>query len=252
MNLRPRNLTGRVIRVAMGVLCLLVTRGGEPGSAPAVFHFEVNREVPDGDLSGLADVRTLPSLGAEISRITVTLQLSPVGAGGFLGDLYATLSHVGGGYAVLLNRPGRSPELPFGYSDGVSARVTLADDALADIHQYRLTLHGSHAIPLSDSLTGLWQPDGRTTDPLEVISQDPRPARLGTFEGADSAGEWVLLVADVSGGGVHWLESWSLSITPVPEPRIVVLMGLLGLGWMTRRRWRRGSAGRPRAKVEAG
>ncbi|MBK9137175.1 MAG: hypothetical protein IPM17_00135 [Verrucomicrobia bacterium] len=207
--------------------------GGGPGGgfAPQVFNFPVNRAIPDGDFSGLADSRILPAGLAPIQSVAVTLVLAPMGDGGFVGDLYATLTHESGGYAVLLNRLGRRPGSPFGYSDNLSLNLTLADAGPADIHQYRLTLTGSEVVPLTGTLTGLWQPSGRKTDPLAVLKDDPRDAMLSSFAGADQAGRWTLFVADVSGGGEYRLESWSLSITPVPEPAVV--FGVLGLGALT-------------------
>lgn len=203
-----------------------------PGLAPDVFVFAVNADIPDGDLSGFADTRTLPPSPAAILSVAVTLELTPRGEGGFLGDLYATLAHEGGGYAVLLNRPGRGTALPFGYSDGPAVNITLADEAPADVHQYRLTLTGSELVPLAGPLTGYWQPDGRAVDPLVVASGDPRQALLGSFMGIDAGGRWTLFVADLSGGGEYRLDSWALTLTPVPEPNgMLHALALVALGW---------------------
>jgi hypothetical protein len=203
-----------------------------PGPAAEVFAFAVNTDIPDGDLLGFADTRTLPPSPAAILSVAVTLELTPLGAGGFLGDLYATLTHEGGGYAVLLNRPGRSSERSFGYSDGPAVNISLADDAPADIHQYRLTLSGSELVPLAGPLTGHWQPDGRAVDPMVITSGDPRDALLGSFVGVNAAGRWTLFVADVSGGGEYRLESWALTLTPVPEPSgMLGALAYAALGW---------------------
>jgi hypothetical protein len=215
------------------------------GVAPQVFQFPVNRAIPDGDFSGLADSRVLPVGVAPIQAVAVTLVLAPLGEGGFAGDLYVTLTHQGGGYAVLLNRAGRSAERPLGYSDNLGFNLTFADSASADIHRYRLTLTGTETVPLTGTLGGEWQPSGRNTDPLTVLKEDPRDATLASFAGGSQAGRWTLFVADVSGGGEYRLESWSLSVTPVPEP--VGVCGVLGLGalaWVLVQRRRRA---RPRA-----
>ncbi|MCZ7640529.1 MAG: PEP-CTERM sorting domain-containing protein [Verrucomicrobia bacterium] len=207
---------------------------GGPGSdATRVFAFPVNQAIPDGNLSGLANTQTLPASLAPIQSVAVTLVLTPLGEGGFTGDLYATLAHEGGGYSVLLNRPGKRPGRPFGYSDDVAVRVTLADDAEADIHHYRLTLTGSELLPLTGALTGRWQPDGRPVDPLLVTTSDLRDATLASFNGANQAGNWTLFVADVSGGGEFQLESWSLAVTVIPEPGgILGALALGALGWV--------------------
>lgn len=214
---------------------------------PQSFTFPVNRAVPDGDLSGLADTQTLPAGPAPIQSVAVTLQLTPPGEGGFFGDLYATLTRLTDGHAVLLNRSGRTPERPFGYSDGGPVQITLTDVAPADIHHYRLTLLGDEATPLPGPLTGLWQPDGRATDPLSVLGTDPRTAALVNFSGSDLEGVWTLFVADVSGGGEFRLDAWGLEVTFIPEPAsgLLLWLGLGGLAWQgVRRRTNPAASGR--------
>jgi subtilisin-like proprotein convertase family protein len=207
--------------------------GGLGGDATSVFAFPVNQAIPDGNFSGLANTQTLPASFAPIQSVAVTVVLTPLGEGGFMGDLYATLAHDGGGYSVLLNRPGKQPGRAFGYSDDVTVSVTLADDAAADIHQYRLTLTGNEFLPLTSALTGRWLPDGRNTDPLLVSTSDLRDATLASFNGANQAGNWTLFVADVSGGGEYQLDSWSLAVTVIPEPGGVLgALALGALGWV--------------------
>lgn len=211
--------------------------GAGSGPASAAISFNVGQAVPDGDFSGLADTRTLPASLAPIQSVAVTLVLTPMGEGGFMGDLYATLAHDGGGYGVLLNRPGKRAGSPFGYSDDLNVSISLADDGAADVHQYRLTLTGSEVVPLTGALTGRWQPDGRAVDPLLVTSADPRVATLASFVGANQEGDWTLFVADVSGGGEYRLDSWSLSLTFVPEPESALgVLALGALGWVMFRR----------------
>lgn len=205
---------------------------------PQSFTFTVNRAVPDGDVSGLADTQTLPAGPAPIQSIAVTLQLTPLGEGGFLGDLYATLTRLADGHVVLLNRSGRDTERPFGYSDGVPVQITLSDAAPADIHHYRLTLLGDETAPLTSPLTGLWQPDGRAVDPLLVLGMHPRTAMLASFSGSDLEGLWTLFVADVSGGGEFRLDAWGMEVTFIPEPDrgLLLWLGLGGLAWQQARR----------------
>lgn len=197
-----------------------------------VVSFSVGRDIPDGSFSGLADTRSLPSSSAAILSVSVALALTPTGPGGFLGDLYATLVHESGGFAVLLNRAGRRTGSSFGYSDDVAVAVSFQDAAPADIHQYRLALNGSHTTPLTETLTGVWQPDGRVEDPTLVLDSDPRTSLLASFVGQDVGGRWTLFVADVSSGGQYRLDSWSLTVTFVPEPtQASAIMGALGLAW---------------------
>src|SRR6266850_2078387 len=67
--------------------------------------------IPDGNLAGWSDTRTIGGLSGTIADVNVSLTLS----GGNNGDLYAYLVH-SSGFAVLLNRVGRDGSDPFGYS----------------------------------------------------------------------------------------------------------------------------------------
>lgn len=215
---------------------------------PDIFEvsFQVDTAIPDGSLTGLADTREVLLPSVTVASLTISLALSPVGEGGFIGDLFATLRNDTGGYAVLLNRPGRRPGSASGYSDGGALTITLADAAPADVHQYRITLNGSEDVPLGGDLTGLWQPDGRAVDPLSVVVDDPRGALLSSFAGLPASGNWTLFLADLSGGGGFQLDSWGLTFVPVPEPSS---RGLLGLGviawWLCRRSAVRGRTAPP-------
>ncbi|MGA4577231.1 PEP-CTERM sorting domain-containing protein [Limisphaera sp. VF-2] len=210
------------------------------GFPPQTFTFPVQAWIPDGDDSGLADARSLPAGPAPILSLVVTLQLSPHPEGAFLGDLFVSLAGPTAGYSVLLNRPGRAPGRPFGYSDGMNVHITLSDAASADVHNYRLTLTGDENIPLNIPLTGLWQPDARATDPADVVTDDPRTAGLGSFAGLEPGGTWVLFAADVSGGGQYRLDAWSLEVHYIPEPStagLLIMALLVGSARMVRGRF---------------
>jgi hypothetical protein len=88
------------------------------------------------------------------------------------------------------------------------------DDAAtnSDIHVYRPS-HRQPGHTLPGPLTGSWAPDARVTSPTNVLDTDARSAFLGSFNGVDPNGEWVLFVADMEGGDIHFLESWGLEIT---------------------------------------
>ena len=126
--------------------------------------------------------------------------------GGWNGDLYAYLSF-SDGFAVLLNRVGKSSSDDFGYGDA-GFNVTFSDSAATDIH-----LYGGNG---GNQLTGTWQPDGRETDPQLVVSSDPRTALLSSFDNLDPNGTWTLFVADVATGYQSTLVSWSIEIVTVP------------------------------------
>ena len=185
--------------------------------------WNVSTVIPDNDDAGFTDYRILsvPEI-TEIESVTVGLTFT----GGWNGDLYAYLVH-GSGFAVLLNRPGRDTGTPDGAaSSGMT--VTLDDLAAADIHT---------AIPMSGGpATGSFQPDGRTADPLDVVAADPRTALLASFDGLDANGGWTLFVADQSPGNLATLESWSLTITGIPEPSSLALLAALAAPLALRRR----------------
>jgi subtilisin-like proprotein convertase family protein len=189
--------------------------------------------IPDNSLVGVTSEITLSGFTAPIQEVRVTLTIQPpVGDLMVNGDYYVLLTH-GSQVAVLLNRVGRRTGASGGYADS-GFDITFSDAALADVHDYRLTLNGSHAIPLGTGdvptgLTGTWQPDGRVEDPLVVLNTSLRSQTLSAFAGADPNGVWTLFVADVRSGGVGVLGSWDIEVTVVPEPSEWALGAGLGL-----------------------
>ncbi len=167
----------------------------------------VNISIPDGLSTGRASVTNITSLIGGLTDVNVTLNVS----GGWNGDLYAYLVH-DSGFAVLLNRAGKRAADSLGYDDA-GFNVTLDDQAAnGDIHSYRLTLSTNHNTPLGGPLTGTWAPDGRTNDPANVLDTHPRTDLLGSFNGLNPNGEWVLFVADDASGDISTLVSWSLEL----------------------------------------
>lgn len=121
-------------------------------TAPAVPYtytwdtdFANGRMIPDADLSGWADTRTVAASGL-IQSLTVTLELS----GGWNGDLYGYLVH-GDSFAVLLNHVGSDQVGPLGYGDA-GMQVEFSDNATESIHGY-----GGNVL-LSGVPTGTWRP----------------------------------------------------------------------------------------------
>ena len=218
-----------VVFVASAAACWL------PSTATAAVTWtdtwNVATAIPDDNLVGYSDTRT-PSFspGMVISKVTVTLNFS----GGWNGDLYAYLSN-GSGFAVLLNRPGRAVDSdsdPGSGTEGMS--VTFDDTALFDLHDQIDLLGGS--------VTGNWQPDARNVDPLTVVTSDLRTAFLSSFNGQSATAPLTLFVSDVAAGEVSTLESWSMTVSAVPEPGgHLALAGLFGGGLLLRRRGNRRS-----------
>lgn len=164
----------------------------------------LNTIVPDNSIVGLSDVRQLNSDITSITDVTVTLNVT----GGFAGDFFAYVVH-SSGYAVLLNRIGRSSSDPLGNPAG-GLQLMFTDSALTDIHV---------ALNSVALFTGSYQPDGRTADPSVVLNTSPRSANLSAFNGLPASGTWTLFVADVAAGEQGTVQSWGLKVTgAVPEP----------------------------------
>src|SRR3569623_175048 len=97
--------------------------------------FLVDQPVPDGLDTGIASTEVVTGLSGVISHISVDLNLSGRGTGGWNGDLYVTLVH-DSGFSVLLNRPGKSALDQLGFDD-IGFNITLDDSAAKDIQNYR-------------------------------------------------------------------------------------------------------------------
>jgi subtilisin-like proprotein convertase family protein len=187
------------------------------------FTFSVNQAIPDGSVFGLTLNTNLTIGGGNISSVTVGLDIS----GGNNGDLYAFLSGPGG-FAVLLNRVGVSNVASaYGYNNG-GFNVTFSDAAANSIQYYQ-----NYTNPAGGQLTGLWQPEGVTVDPLTnnpaAFFNASQSAMLGSFADTNPNGVWTLFLADVTAGGQSTIVSWNLDIVTAPEPQ-TWLLGIAGMG----------------------
>ncbi|MFM1767980.1 MAG: hypothetical protein RJA22_509 [Verrucomicrobiota bacterium] len=173
--------------------------------------FTTNVVVPDGNASGLHDVRSVSSAIGAITSVKVRLKIN----GEFNGDLYGYLRHASG-FSVLLNRPGKTAANAAGYDDS-GLDVTFASGAVnGDIHAYR-----SVTTPAAGSaLAGTWEPDGRAVDPAVVTEASSRTALLSSFNALTASGEWTLYLADLESGGTNQLREWGLEITGSAAPAI--------------------------------
>ncbi len=195
--------------------------------------WSVNQSVPDNDFSGLQNTQSVSGYAEVIESISVRLHLSgdPLAFG---GDLFVSLQSDNGGYAVLLNRAGRTEADPFGYdNNGFDVRFELGG---ADIHRYR---DFDFTYNPEGALLGTWGADARHVDPDLVLDSDARTRDLDQFTGINPNGNWTLFAADLSQFGTSRLESWGLDIVVVPEPAALLLAGmLLGLAGL-QACWRR-------------
>lgn len=192
--------------------------------------------IPDGSTLGVASTLNFSTAIILITEVRVTLTISgtPDAGDAFNGDIYAYVSHAGG-FAVLLNRTGRTASNDAGYADSGFA-VTFADTPTGnDVHNYRL-----FAPITSGPLTGVWGSDARNINPASALDTTPRTASLLSFNGRDPNGAWTVFVADVSPGGTAKLVSWRIQVTgdTVPEPSSLLLALGGAAAWLVRRRCR--------------
>ncbi len=181
----------------------------------------INRVIPDGQVTGLSDTRTLTFSDPLFSSIT-DLQVTLTIAGGFNGDFYGYLVH-DNGFAVLLNRIGRTASNSVGGSDeGMDVTLSADGDDIHNYASYSPTFDG-------DQLTGAWAPDGRNVDPMYVLDTDPQSLALGSFSGTDPNGAWTLFLADLDFGQQGTLVQWGVIVSAIPEPSTWTLMGLGGV-----------------------
>ncbi len=214
-----RKWAGSIIWAAL-VLC---TGGVALAQTTTNVTFSVNQAIPDGNPSGLANTQTLnfssiPNF-SYITDLSITLNIS----GGFNGDYYAYLVNNTGGFAVLLNRSGKTSSNPVGYSDS-GYSITLSGASANNIHTYQNVSNPGGGI-----LTGTWAPDGRNVDPSAVLDTSPVSATLSSFIGTNPNGQWTLFLADLDYGEQGTLNNWTLNVTAVPEPSSVAL-AVMGLG----------------------
>src|SRR5688572_11567413 len=138
--------------------------------------------IPDGNATGWSDTRTVTMTGVPdtiVLDVNVRLNIS----GGYNGDLYAYLVH-SSGFAILLNRSGKTGSDAFGYGDA-GYNVTFDDGAAnGNIHMYQGVLN-----PNGGALTGTWAPDGRNVNPALVTDANtPTTTLAGAFNGTDGNG----------------------------------------------------------------
>jgi subtilisin-like proprotein convertase family protein len=193
------------------------------------FSFSPNLAIPDGNAAGISDTQTIATTITQIGELRVSLDIS----GEYNGDLYLFLRH-DSGFSVLLNRTGRDSGNAFGYGDS-GFDITLRDDAANNVHTYRNQGTPSAGVKLS----GNWQPDGRNVDPSLVASSDTPSTPLSSFQGLNPNGQWTLFAADLVNGGASHLNSWSVTVTPVPEPKTIALVSgvaLVAFGFFRRLR----------------
>lgn len=222
------------IRRSVFLLISIIASGPlvqDAGAAVLTFTYDnLNLAIPDGSGLGLSNTHVVTTALNQIQSVKIKISVS----GGLNGDYFIQL--VGGSKnSILMNRVGKTATNDFGYADsGLNVQFSDAG-ASGDIHTYRTILFGNEATAIGGPLTGVWSPDGRTTDPDSVLNTDPRTSSLANFVGENPNGQWTLFIADLEGGDVGTLVSWELEIDAIPETSSAMIC-MLGLGaWAFRR-----------------
>ena len=193
----------------------------------------VNTVIPDNTTLGLYSQATVAGMTGPLTNFSVSLNIT----GGVNSDLYAYLLSPENYTVVLLNRVGVSSSVPLGYTDA-GFNITLSPSASYNIHGYQANGPSFSG----GQLIGDWAPDQRAIDPQSSVGAfDAAPAGNGfdSFFGPEPNGVWTLFVADFSTPGQSTLESWSMTLTTVPEPQAWTLL-IVGGGMLVGFRLYRG------------
>jgi subtilisin-like proprotein convertase family protein len=185
---------------SLGLACALGC--GMTQASATLFSSSSAVGIPDGNAVGVSSAINVGGLGNILSsgdNVSVTLNLS----GGNIGDLYAYLQF-NNTKVVLMNQPGGGTYLGGGFSS-----VTLSDNNSVNVDSY----------------------GGGSVNNVSF-----NPSAGGTafqaFNGMSANGTWTLFFADLSGNdgaNVTTLNSWSLDVTPVPEPVNVALIAFAAI-----------------------
>jgi subtilisin-like proprotein convertase family protein len=181
--------------------------------------FANGQVIPDNNLSGWADSRTVNTLPAgTFNGIYVDLNIS----GGWNGDLYAYLVH-DTGFTVLLDRVGTGVSGVSVYGYGDAGMNVILGATGSSIHSY-----GGHTTFSS-------APGGN-------YAADATSGSLASFLNTNPNGTWTLFIADKSSGGISTVQSWGLQMDIVAVPEVetwiaAALAGAFGAFWVNRQIW---------------
>lgn len=121
------------------------------------------------------------------------------------GDLIIKLTHKDTGTSVtLLDRPG-IPESNFGDSADFAGDYDWVDGGFV----YDVDIYTDFV-------------------PTDII-MGPVSGLLSNFAGEDKYGMWSLTISDNAGGDVGSLGGWGFTVTNVPAPGVLALLGMAGL-----------------------
>ncbi len=193
------------------------------GAAQAQTFFGSGATIPDntvdgangGNISTIGLIGTIQSVSFGMQGLTHT----------WVGDLIATVTYAPvGGSPISVNLMNRIGQPPAGAGDSsdLNGNYTFSDSG-ADIWAAAAGLAGGVAIPGGDyRATG-----AGSSSPINLTA---------LFAGANAQGVWSINVADRAGADVGAFTGWSVSLTAVPAPSALAMMGLGGLVAGRRRR----------------
>ncbi len=168
--------------------------------------------------------------GNIISDIDVMIGMSHT----WVGDLTIKLVSPGGTVLTLLSRPGFLEPADDGTgccgdsSDlGFAFRITYDDASLNDAELMGAGIFGADVVgdPANGSPNNYFPNPG--TGPGVALSD---------FNGLNALGSWTLYIGDGALGDTGTLDFWSMTITTIPAPGALALLGMAGLVSRRRRR----------------
>lgn len=147
------------------------------------------------------------------------------------GDLIFELEHAGTRVPILY-RPGDSFGNGLGFSAdnfGSGGTEFLLDDEAANFYDSAPPNGwGNVPDPGIANVSGAWAPYGSGASGLTRT--------LGSFDGHDKNGRWLLHISDNAGGDVGTLTQVTLYISNIPGPGALALLGVAGVVARRRRR----------------
>jgi MYXO-CTERM domain-containing protein len=196
--------------------------------------------VPDNSTAGVIVplvVASDPINGDTVSNVTLGLIVSHT----WQGDVVINLRSAAGSVLNLINRPGNSANGTFGWStDNFGNPTTQTLMTFTDSASMAYALPVVSGVNNINNPVGTWLPAAGTGNAFQasggVLLTLGTLANFAAFNGQNAVGTWQLEVFDGAGGDLGNVRQVVLSVTTVPTPGAMALLGLGGLIAARRRR----------------